>query len=130
MKSGGAFALGLAAAAILLYAAVFIAHLAYPLPPGLNARDSAAMAAYMAGAPVAALLIFLAGWFVAALGGVFIARHAGGRISAWSLGALLLVAAIGNLLRVPQPLWLGIADIAAILIATLLAGTLWRGGAQ
>jgi hypothetical protein len=121
LRAGGGLAAGVVGAAVLLYLGVYLCHMIYPLPADLDTRDSSALANYMAAAPPSVLLVFLATWFVAALGGAFTAARIAGAPSAWLSGALLLALALANLARVPQPLWLSVGEIVAIIAATGIA---------
>lgn len=120
MRGGGGMAAGIAVSAVLLYAGIYLVQLVHPLPAGIGARESAALGAYMAQAPLVALLVFLAAWFVAAYGGALAAAKIGGPLPAWFSGALLLLFAIVTVLHVPQPPWLAAGEIVAVVLATYL----------
>jgi len=96
----------------------------HPVPEGTDVRDAESMAAVIAGMPVSALVVMVAGWALAAAIGAFVAVRLTPerRASAGHLVALLfLLATLANLAMLPHPGWMW----AAALVALPLAG--WLG---
>lgn len=86
----------------------------YPLPPGLNTNDRAAMSAHIAGLPAGAFAMVLAahatGSFLGGAVCAFISRRKA-YDKALIIGLLLMVAGILTLLAMPHPLWFALADV-------------------
>ncbi len=105
----------------------YLAHMMYApaVPP--DRHDPEAMRAFVAAMPTGAFLMILlayaAGTF---LGGMITARLA--RSRAWrfagSIGALILLFALLNIMMVPHPLWFIVAVIVAVPLAASLARAL------
>ncbi|MBI2514404.1 MAG: hypothetical protein HYV96_20715 [Opitutae bacterium] len=92
----------------------------YPLPPELNTRDAAAMAAYFKALPVGAFLFMLLGYFV----GVAVGAHVAGRFSfdggprqAVMVTGLFFIASLMNLVAMPHPVWFWFANLATVVFA-------------
>ena len=98
----------------------WISHLVYPVPADLDVGSTAALADHMASAPPGALILVLAGYFVATFDGTFVAAWIGRAkpfIFALVIGVLMLVATVSNLIMIPHPMWFNIAAVAGIVIA-------------
>lgn len=81
--------------------------------------DKAAMQAYVAGQPVGALVVVLAGWALAALAGAALASRLGRR-GQWPGGVvtgLFLLATASNFVMVTHPLWMVVAAMLSIAAA-------------
>jgi hypothetical protein len=117
---------GLGVATGIVFAVEAINAKLYPMPPGTDFSDSEAMRAVMTRLPRAALLIVLLGWGVATVAGAWIAARVGGRRQgpAWTVGVVLLGAAVFNLLELPHPLWFWVVGVALFLPAAWLGGRL------
>jgi hypothetical protein len=123
LRGLAAIIMGLIVAFVVTFGIEWINTLMYPLPPGTDLRNPAAMKAAMAALPAAALVIVLAGWFVSALAAAWIATRIaqGSAVPAVVLGALLLAAAFGNLMLFPHPVWFWV--VALLLYPTAI----WLG---
>lgn len=111
---------GIAVAVLTVMLFDWISHMVYPLPEDLDITSTAAMADHMASAPTGALLLVLAGFFVATFDGTLFAAWIGRAkpvIFALVVGVLMLVATISNLIMIPHPMWFNIAAVAGIVIA-------------
>ena len=86
------------------------------------------MEAYVAGLPLAALLIVMAAWIAATFAGgllaCFIAREMP-FVYASIVGVLVLLGTIINLMSIPHPLWFSIISVLAIIATIFVAG--WLG---
>jgi hypothetical protein len=119
-----AAAVGVTTAILTVVASQWLSHRLFPPPENLASADSAALAAYIANAPVAALLIVLFGYILATFDGTLIACLIGrARASAYALliGLLMLVATISNLIMIPHPLWFSATALLGIVIAAWAA---------
>jgi hypothetical protein len=98
----------------------------YPLPPGTDYSDPEQMRAVMTRLPRAALVIVLLGWGLATVVGAWIAARVAGRRQgpAWTVGVVLLAAAVFNLLELPHPFWFWVAGVALFLPAAWLGARL------
>lgn len=97
----------------------------YPPPSNLDLRDPAALAEFIAAAPVTAMACVLAGYGMAAFLGGWVAakisrQHRPG--AALAVGALVLAGAIANTLLIPHPLWMVVIGVLLPLPAAWLAG--------
>jgi hypothetical protein len=112
--------MGLIVAFVVTFGIEWINTLMYPLPPGTDIRNPDAMKAAMATLPAAALIIVLVGWFLSALVAAWMTtRIAQGRPHpAMILGALLLAAAVGNMLVFPHPAWFWTVAVVIYPVAT------------
>jgi hypothetical protein len=98
----------------------------YPMPPGTDLADPASVKAAFASLPPAALAVVLAGWFVSALTGAWLAAHLA-KPAGWpplTVGVLLFAAAVGNMLMIPHPVWFWIIGVAIYPVATWLGARL------
>jgi hypothetical protein len=80
--------------------------------------DREVVRAIMAGAPIGALLVVIAGWILGSLAGGWIAARVAGRSGITHgvvLGVLLTCAGIANNLMLPPPLWFWIASLIVLL---------------
>lgn len=111
---------GIALAVLTVMVFDWISHMVYPVPVDLDISSTAALADHMASAPPGALIIVVAGYFVATFDGTFIACWIGRAkpvIFAMVVGILMLVATVSNLIMIPHPMWFNIAAVAGIIIA-------------
>lgn len=116
LRGPAAVMMGLIVAFGVTFGIEWINNRMYPLqlPPGTSYRDPAAMKAAIARLPATALVVVLAGWFLAALAGSWVATRIarGDHRPAWFLGVLLVAAAVGNMLAIPHPVWFWVAALA------------------
>lgn len=111
---------GIVAALVVVTVGDGLAGAIAPLPPGLDFKDTQAVAAAIAALPLTAKLVLLAGWAVAAgLGAFTAARTAPTKRVAmgWIAAGFVLVSTVANMLMLPHPAWMWPAAIAAILAA-------------
>jgi hypothetical protein len=116
LRGFAAIMMGLIVAFAVTFGIEWINNQVYPLqlPPGASSRDPAVIKAAIAELPPPALVVVLAGWFLAALAGSWVATRIarGDHRAAWFLGVLLVAAAIGNMLAIPHPVWFWVAALA------------------
>jgi len=122
LRGLAAVVMGLVVAFVVTFGVEWINTLMHPMPPGPDYRDPAVMKAALARLPAAALVVVLAGWFLAALLGTWMATRIarGDHRPAWFLGVLLVAAAVGNMLAIPHPLWFWVAGLLLYPVGILL----------
>jgi hypothetical protein len=99
----------------------------YPLPAGTDMNDPESLRQGIAGLPVAAFLLLVVGWALAAGAGSFLAARLA-RQSAAIHGLIVtlfvLVATVANMARIPHPIWMWPASIILITAAGWAAARL------
>lgn len=99
----------------------------YPPPPGIDLTDPAQLEAFFQGLSPGALGMILAAWTLGTLAGALVACRIGPDrplIFASIIGAIMLVATMVNLAAIPHSDGFGIAAIALVTGAALLASRL------
>jgi hypothetical protein len=101
----------------------------YPMPPGLDFKDSAAVKQYANSLPVGAFLMVLLSYLVGFTLAVFLAIRLSvsmperqGLLTTMFFGA----ASVLNLLSLPHPMWFWIANLAVLSVAAWAGGILAR----
>lgn len=90
--------------------------------PGMAVNDPEAMAAWLQGAPLLALALFVGAWFLGAFGGGWLAvRIARWSAAAWIVAVLDLLLAAVTMLSLTYPLWAKLALVAGPLLGGWLA---------
>jgi hypothetical protein len=87
-------------------------------------KDADAMREYLKTLPLSAYAFVLGAYlFGSGIGGVVAARVARSPTSrcVWTVGGILLVTTIANLVLIPHPLWFSIAAVVAIFAGTVFA---------
>ena len=118
---------GLVAAWLTVTLFEFASMHTFPPPPGIDVHDPAQLAQLIAGMPVPALGLVLAGWVIGALDGGLVARLIAKR--RWPAIVVGVVVALGALLMVttvPHPLWMAVAGVALPIPAALFGAWLAR----
>ncbi len=89
----------------------------YPLPAGTDARNPESLRQAVAGLPVAAFMLLVAGWALAAGVGAYIAARLATHARATHgliVALFVLVATLANLARIPHPGWMWPAALMLI----------------
>lgn len=120
--------LGLLAGAILGFGVVALietaGHRAFPSPPDIDLSDPAAMGALMEQVPLAAKLVVVLAWFLGALiGGLVAARVAREPRAAWIIAGIFILVTALTIAQIPHPLWMVVAGLVAPLFAGWLVAT-------
>jgi hypothetical protein len=119
--------IGTVAAIAIIAALAWIGNRLYPLSLEIDSADPASLAAVVGDQPVAAKLLRVATWFLAALGGAWLAlRICDWRWSGWIVAAGVLGLAIVDVTSLPHPLWMEACAILLPLLGGLLAARLHR----
>lgn len=130
MRSVFAVLAGFVVAAIVMMAIEMVnGRFLYPeigkAAQGLTDRE--AIRQLMAGAPLGALLVVVAGWLIASVAGGFVAGWVARRAPighALLLGGLLTLGGVANNLMLPPPLWFWIAGLIVFIPAAYAGGRL------
>jgi hypothetical protein len=120
LRRAAAVVLALAVAMIVITLAEALSGRLYPPPATLDLGNVEQMRVYIAQLPVAALLLVLAGYGIAALAGGWVAERMAKPSApqpSIAIAAVLLGGSIMNLRAIPHPLWFSVANL--LLVATL-----------
>jgi hypothetical protein len=102
-------------------------YLLYPPPAGLDPAKPETLVAYMKEIPPGALLVVLLAWVVGTFAGSWITTRLAPipkRNHGLVIGALFLIAAIGNMSAIPHPLWFWVVSLASFLPVSYLGAAL------
>ena len=123
---------GLVVSVVLITLVQAISVRLFPMPPGTDPNDPAALARYMQQLPIGALLLVALSYAVGSLGGgigvSLVARNAPYALAA-VVGGLLTVAGFMNLAAIPHPAWFAVVTTLTYVPGTLLgayAAGQWR----
>lgn len=137
MQNVVAVVLGMMVAIGLVSVGDAMAGTLFTLPPGIDPSNKTAMAgaleAAIANAPVSAMLTIVAGYFVAAFGGGFIARKIAVTPSPWpsyTVGVLVFLATAANFASIKHPLFMVVLGLLVPLPGSWLGARLGRGGSR
>ncbi len=84
-----------------------LGHLRHPPPPGLNPKDTAALARWVATLPAGAHAVVLAAWAAGMFTGAAVAARVGqARWPALVVAMFLLAGSIQMLITLPHPVWM------------------------
>lgn len=122
--------LGVIAMSICVGAVEWIGHQRYPLPAGIDFKDPETLKGFIAQRPVAALLFVLAGWTLGSLVGGYIAARISRlhkRGAALSIGIVMVLLVIMNMLMIPHPLWMSVLGVTLPVPFALLGRKLAGG---
>jgi hypothetical protein len=112
-----AVVVGSIVAMVLIAIAESISVMTYPMPPGVDMHDHAAMREHIHGLPIGAFLFVLAAWAIGAHGGSWVAARLAGRAQVAHglvIGGLFLFFAILTMLMIPHPWWMWGGAIVAL----------------
>jgi len=121
---------GIVVGFMVVAAVEFVDTTLFPLPRGLDMRDTAAMKQAMAHAPLAALILVIVGWGISALLGAWVAARiarAPRVLHGMIVGIFLLGAAITDMLEFPHPVWFWICGLLIFLPASYIGAGLALG---
>lgn len=119
---------GVLAGAIVAFVVIVLVEMVslwlFPLPPGIDPNDKAAIAAAIPSMPIGAFLLVMLAWVLGAGLGALTALRVARSTARWpgrAVGALVLVGALYNLMVIPHPVWFAPSAVLAIIAATYLA---------
>src|ERR1700685_532741 len=109
---------GFVVANVVIAGMELVGNSVFPLPRGLDMKDSHALAAYVAAMPPGAVALLLLGYALGSFAGGVVATVISGRTTlrpGLVVGALVTAAGALNLVQIPHPLWLALASLATYL---------------
>jgi hypothetical protein len=127
LRSVMAVVVGCLAAFFHIGAIESLNYLIYPPPEGLDMAKPETLAAYMKVIPTGALLVVLLAWMVGTFAGSWITTRLAPvpkRNHGLVIGALFLLAAIGNMSAIPHPLWFWVVSLASFMPMSYLGSYL------
>lgn len=118
---------GVVAAQAVVFATEWLETSLYPPPADFDDYDAAQIAAYVAHAPLAAMLLLVGGWATGAFAGPWLAlRITDWRASGWIVTALFLLGSLLNLLGLAHPVWMVACGVVLPLLGGWLAQAVHR----
>jgi hypothetical protein len=128
VRSIAAFFVGMIMAVVMIIICQTINMGIYPLPEGLSPENPEALAAYVANAPVGAMVGVLFSYFFGSFaGGAVATRLAKNSTAGLCVGGALMLAGFKNLADIPHPLWFAIASTLIYLPTAWLGSRLAMG---
>jgi len=98
----------------------------FPLPPGTDPEDTAAMNAAIAAMPGKALVLVLVGWAIGTIGASFMAARFATQFKSLHgllMGLIFLGGAIMTMRQIHRPLWFWILGIAIFFPAAIVGSS-------
>jgi hypothetical protein len=95
----------------------------FPPPAGMDPLDTESIRQHLSEIHPGSFVMVLVAWTAAAIAGPWVARRVAGDAPAWpslSVALLFLALCVYNLVVVPSPLWMKVAAIVLVPIATWL----------
>ncbi len=118
---------GLTVAMILIAAIEAVTGLWFQLPANFEAMDRVDQAQAMAAMPSAAKRIIVIGWALGAALGAYLAMGiARSGSAAWTVGGLVAISGIINVVMLPHPFWMQLAAVWAPLLGCWTVARLAR----
>jgi hypothetical protein len=115
----GSILAGVALALVLVSAVEFASALAHPPPPGYTGTMDE-MYKYVERYPNWVLAVAVAAWGGTAFASTWVTSRLGGRGCGAFIGLILMAAAVGNIAKLPYPMWFKVANLIAIPAAIYL----------
>ncbi|MGV3538976.1 MAG: hypothetical protein ACO1OQ_04150 [Rufibacter sp.] len=103
----------------------YLGHQLYTTPTNTNLEATEAAGAYLASAPIGALLMVLFAYALGSLfGGMVAARYSPAKpiFHALVVGAVLMLSGIANFMSIPHPLWFIIVSLLLFLPMAFFGG--------
>ena len=105
---------GLVVMLVAIAALEAVGHALFPPPPGIDYADPVQMRRVMQLMPPAALFMVLVGWVAGAALGAFAAAKLAREYrfsAAMSVGAVMLLLVVANLVMLPHPWWMAVGSL-------------------
>lgn len=119
---------GLVALMVIVVLVQMLGPVLHPIAEGTNPTDTAALARWVASAPLAAQGVVVLAWFLGAVGGGWAALRISGWLpAAWIIAVLDAAMAVANIFRFEHPLWMQIGAVAAPLLGGWIVTRYLRG---
>ena len=120
---------GMVTAWLLIMVCQFASGLLYPPPPGMDLRQPEQLAAFIAQAPVAAMVLVVVSWVLGAFIGGWVAAKVAREhplFAALMIGVLVLAGVVANNTMIPHPLWMTVLGVLLPLPAAWLGARMAR----
>ena len=120
---------GMVTAWLLIMVCQFASGLLYPPPPGMDLRQPEQLAAFIAQAPLAAMVLVVASWVLGAFIGGWVAAKIARehpQFAALMIGVLVLAGVVANNTMIPHPLWMTVLGVLLPLPAAWLGARMAR----
>lgn len=120
---------GMVTAWLLIMVCQFASGLLYPPPPGMDLRQPEQLAAFIAQAPLAAMVLVVASWVLGAFIGGWVAAKVAREhplFAAVMIGVLVLAGVVANNTMIPHPLWMTVLGVLLPLPAAWLGARMAR----
>jgi hypothetical protein len=115
---------GAVTAVLTIFAVEAFSHQLYPVPPGLDDSDMAAMKTYVGALPVTAFLLLIAAWVIGSLLGGFVigklAPNPDSTRMAYIAGVALTISSILNFIQIPHPIWVMIIGVLVFIPSVIM----------
>ena len=120
---------GMVTAWLLIMVCQFASGMLYPPPPGMDLRQPEQLAAFIAQAPLAAMVLVVVSWVLGAFIGGWVAAKVAREhplFAALMIGVLVLAGVIANNTMIPHPLWMTVLGVLLPLPAAWLGARMAR----
>ena len=120
---------GMVTAWLLIVVCQFMSGMLYPPPPGMDLRQPEQLAAFIAQAPVAAMVLVVVSWVLGAFIGGWVAAKVAREhplFAALMIGVLVLAGVVANNTMIPHPLWMTVLGVLLPLPAAWLGARMAR----
>ena len=120
---------GIITSFIVVFLVEGLGHLVYPPPADLDMGNPVAMAEYVQGLPIGAMLFVLAAWLSGIVGGGVIAKLMMPQravLLTSIVGVVIWIASGFNLSAIPHPFWFAITAHLGIPVVTIATGLFLR----
>lgn len=128
LRFAGAFGAGLVVVFLLVIAIEYVSYQIHPLPEDFDGTNEA-LRDHVALFPQGPLAVAGLAWGVTAFAGTWTAARLGNRATATTLGVLLVLAVITNVVQLPYPIWFKIGTPLLIPLASVWGYRLASRGA-
>ena len=120
---------GMVTAWLLIMVCQFASGRLYPPPPGMDLTQPDQLAAFIAQAPVAAMVLVVVSWVLGAFIGGWVAAKVAREhplFAALMIGVLVLAGVVANNTMIPHPLWMTVLGVLLPLPAAWLGARMAR----
>ncbi|MFN3943624.1 MAG: hypothetical protein ACK4K7_01685 [Allosphingosinicella sp.] len=123
LKTIGGIIAGLLVGFAVIMAVETLSQSLFPRPAAVDPRDRDAVSALIRDLPAGALGLVAFAWFAGALaGGLVAGRIVRRRWAAWTIAALVALAAVANIMLFEHPDWMQVMALIAPALGGLIAG--------
>lgn len=127
LRSIGAVVVGVIVAGLSVAFLETLGHHVFPPPPEASSSDPTVLAQVLENAPIGALLMVLAAWFLGTLIGSWVAARLVSESRAahgLAVGGVMMIGGVFTMLQVPHPQWFMVAGAFVFLPAAYIGSRL------